>query len=92
MDSQETNPLRTKEQDYRALVVELSQQLTWNRKEAAIMCGISPSKFSEWVREGFMPQPLRNGRFSADAIRRRLSAGSGGPNPKTPYDHWRAAS
>lgn len=92
MDSPQISPPDIKGQGQSAVVVELSQQLTWSRKEAAIMCGVGLSTFSKWVREGFMPQPFRNGRFSADAIRNALSSISGGSQPVAAYDRWKAAS
>ena len=92
MDNHQISPSDAKEQGCRGLVVELSQQLTWNRKEAAAMCGVSGATFSTWVREGFMPQPYKSGRFSADAIRGCLSAISNGPVSNTAYDRWKAAS
>ena len=75
-----------------ALQVPLSELLTWSRKQAAAMCGVSINVFSKWVREGFMPQPLRNGRFSADAVRKRLLVDGGATNLESAYDRWKAAS
>lgn len=92
MGNRQNSLQETKEQGRRVLVVELSQQLTWSRSEAATMCGVSSNMFSNWVREGFMPQPLRNGRFSADAVRNRLSASNDSPDMETAYDHWKKVS
>lgn len=90
MNSRQNSLHETKEQGRKALVVELSQQLTWSRKEAAVMCGVSAATFSKWVREGEMSQPLKSGRFSADAIRKWLTANDDDKNPQTGYDRWKA--
>jgi len=92
MDNHQISPSDSKGQGQSAVVVELSRQLTWNRKEAALMCGVSVNTFSKWVRDGFMPQPLRNGRFSADAIRAALASTSGSVEQETAYGRWKAAS
>ena len=51
-----------------ARIVELKDQLTWNAIEAAMMCGISPSTFRDWVRKGLLPQPSHGKRYSAYAV------------------------
>ena len=91
MDGHQTNPSDYKQQGQKALVVDLSDQLTWSRKEAAIMCGVSTATFSKWVREGEMPQPLKSGRFSADAIRSWLAADGAASGSTSSYDRWKAA-
>lgn len=92
MDSPQNSPHAPKEQGRNVLCVDLHQQLTWSRREAAAMCGVSVNMFSDWVREGFMPQPMRNKRFSADAVRKRLLVDGGATNLESAYDRWKAAS
>lgn len=74
-----------------ALIIPVPEKLMWTRKEAAKMCGVCVAIFSEWVRDGFMPQPLKSGRFSADAIRSRLaSSAPASAVADTPYDRMKA--
>lgn len=92
MDQSQFNSSSEKEQGVAANIVPLSSRLTWNRREAAMMCGVSVSLFSRWVREGFMPQPLRNGRFSADAVRKALAASLQYEAANdSAYDRWRSS-
>lgn len=90
MDKPQNSHHAIKEQGRNALCVDLHRQLTWNRKEAATMCGVSVNMFNDWVRAGFMPQPMRNRRFSASAVRRALN-----DNPeiatqrdRSPLEEW----
>jgi predicted DNA-binding transcriptional regulator AlpA len=92
VDRLQSNTSTDQEQGIAANVVPIADRLMWNRRDAAYMCGVSVSTFSKWVREGFMPQPLRNGRFSADAVRKALAASlqSVAANDSA-YDRWRAS-
>jgi len=92
MDSPQISSPDTKEQDPRTVVVELSQLLTWNKKQAAMMCGVSSATYSAWVREGSMPQPFKNGRYSAAAIRAVLASNNHVAELETAYGRWKAAS
>lgn len=89
MDSHQNSLPERKEQGREALVVELSQQLTWSRKEAAAMCGVSATTFSKWVRAGEMCQPLKCGRFSSDAVRKWFAVKGADNEPETGYDRWK---
>jgi len=91
MDNDQNNLSCDKIQGMSQISVQVTDKLLWTRKEAAVMCGVCVSTFSKWVREGFMPQPLKKGRFSADAVRSVVSgAYNRNDNGDSAYDRWKA--
>ena len=76
----------------KGLQVPLADQLTWSRKEAAGVCGISVYTFSKWVNDGLMPPPFANGRFSNHSVRESLKNNSElmAPENLFPLQEWEA--
>ena len=63
------------------------------REQAAAYCGLSVRGFSEWVKTGRLPGPIRGTtRWDRKAIDSALDQASGiDPRIETaPYDEWKA--
>lgn len=63
------------------------------RKEAAKYCGISTSRFSQWVTSGVMPLPIRGTkRWDRLAIERMIEARNAiaNDNKKGGFAAWRS--
>ena len=62
------------------------------REQAAAYCGLSVHGFSQWVKTGRLPGPIRGTtRWDRKAIDAALDQASG-INPRTviaPYDEWK---
>lgn len=63
-----------------------------SRAEAAKYCGISTSRFSQWVTAGVMPMPIRGTRrWDRIAIERVIDARSAlNDNKKSGFAAWRS--
>ncbi|RCW80939.1 helix-turn-helix transcriptional regulator [Phyllobacterium bourgognense] len=63
------------------------------RQEAAAYCGLKPSAFSDWVRQGTMPKPVPGTRrWDKSAIDAKLDTMAGiakNDNAETPLQKWR---
>ena len=64
-----------------------------SRHEAAAYCGCSPSTFSRWVTEGYLPRPLFGSkRWDKRAIDAAIDRASGIDTAKTeevdPMEKW----
>lgn len=64
------------------------------REQAAAYCGLSVRGFSEWIKTGRLPGPIRGTiRWDKKAIDAALDQASG-INPTigtSPYDQWKAS-
>ncbi len=72
-------------------IVLLKDRLAWTTEEAATMCGVSKSTFSNWVREGIMPRATAGKRYSASAVRNALNVASSNgsfEDKHDPYKEW----
>ncbi|QPC43511.1 hypothetical protein HW532_12875 [Kaustia mangrovi] len=67
--------------------------LTLTRQQAAALCGLKPSGFSEWVRRGVVPKPIPGThRWSRIALERALSGDTAGPASNdnlSPFEQWK---
>lgn len=64
-----------------------------SRKEAASFCGISASRFSQWVTAGVMPMPIQGTRrWDRLAIERMIDARNtlANDNKKGGFAAWRS--
>ena len=67
------------------------------RQEASTYLGISPSLFSSWVSDGYMPAALawtkRWDKRAIDAVLDKASGlDKGVTNTETPYEKWKRES
>lgn len=64
------------------------------RADAAAYCGIAPTTFDNWVRNGDLPRPLPNkrrwDRVKLDLALNRLSGIESASVASSPFDQWKA--
>jgi predicted DNA-binding transcriptional regulator AlpA len=61
------------------------------RQQSAHLCGLSPSTFDTWVKQGILPSPLpgtrRWSRFQLEQAAKRETTERS--NSKSPFEEWK---
>jgi predicted DNA-binding transcriptional regulator AlpA len=71
----------------------ISTALTWDRKQAAVRCGISIPTFDAWVKKGILPRPIPGTRrWSRVAVERALGIDANAiTSLDSPFEEWKRA-